>query len=60
MRSSFIHFEEILSPLHPERPKLYAILAFLSAIGLRKIHFFTQKLPLFETVTVCQLPVLQV
>ena len=25
-----------LTLLHPERPKLYAILAFLSAVGLKK------------------------
>ena len=30
-------FVELLTLMHSERPKLYAILAFLSAIGLRTI-----------------------
>ena len=35
----FFLFYFILTILHSERPKLYAILAFLSAIGL-KISYF--------------------
>ena len=31
----------ILKLLHSEKPKLYAILAFLSAIGLKTHHSYT-------------------
>ena len=34
--SEIVHLNTNLTLLHSERPKLYAILAFLSAIGLRK------------------------
>ena len=38
LSSKCVHFQnrEGLTLLHSERPKLYAILAFLSAIGLRE------------------------
>ena len=34
----------ILTLLHSERPKLYTILAFLSAIGLKQFHLFLKPL----------------
>ena len=34
-----INAMHVLTLLHSERPKLYAILVFLSAIGLKAIHF---------------------
>ena len=35
---SMNHISMYLTQLHSERPKLYAILAFLSAVGLKEHH----------------------
>ena len=36
-------FGDPLTLLHSERPKLYTILAFLSAVGLRQVWLFMRK-----------------
>ena len=44
-RKDFVQDSSELTLLHSERPKLYTILAFLSAVGLTCIHFYIQFWP---------------
>ena len=55
-KSELLHgIEYRLTLLHSERPKLYTILAFLSAIGLTKQNFQDQFQQIFENSEFIQL-----